>query len=327
MKSLLYLLILFLLSSPLLYEQNIKNFHEMHYILAENSNGNDGAHFKYYENDSHIKNWYEWWYFNVKADNKALLLYFFTFGDLNKPMKSKAGVIAAFFIENESIESITSYPFINYSLGYDRLNITIAGNRAYEMDNEYIINYKARGIEINVRMKNRGISFGGIPTKLKGWQWMAWYVGLPYGNASVDVMVRGKQYRFRGMAYHDHNWGIAKPMQLKWDWGEFPCNNFSIIYGIANGIGGLYFVNESAVRRYNISISYEKWVFISGFLKPSLLHIFSQDKKIDLYVEMQKAYIIGIKNFGKPYLLGKMRGVFYGHSIDAIGFYEHHGFL
>lgn len=104
---------------------------------------------------------------------------------------------------------------------------------------------------------------------------MAWYVAIPYGNAIVVAKINGREYKFYGKSYHDHNWGIAKPMQLKWDWGEFSCNNFSIIYGIANGIGGLYFVNESIAKQYNISISYEKWIFINGFIKPSLLHVFS----------------------------------------------------
>ncbi|MCD6573919.1 MAG: hypothetical protein J7K95_07500 [Thermoplasmata archaeon] len=325
-----FLILLLLISLPLSAEyEYTENFYfeSFFHTFACMHDDNDAAHFRYYQNDSHIKHWYEWWYFNVKNGSKALLLYFFTFGNLNKPTKSVVGIVTAFFNGNESIVSITSYPFIDYSLDYEKFNITVAGNRAYKTGNKYIINYKARNIEIVAKMESRGIPFGGVPTMLDKWQWMAWYVAMPYGNASVTIETNGGKCKFKGMAYHDHNWGIAKAMQLKWDWGEFCNGNSSIIYGIANDIGGLYFVNESMVRQYNISLSYEKWIFIKGFIKPSLIHIFSQDKKIDLYVEMKKAYVLGIKNFGKPYLLGKMHGSFYGSSITAIGFYEHHGFV
>jgi len=303
------------------------NFHydaSSSFLHASVNGDNDAAHFLYYQNDSHIDNWYEWWYFNVKSGNRALLLYFFTFGNLNNPIRSIVGVVAAFFNGNKSVVSITSHPFINYTLNYEEFDIKIARNRAYKFDNNYIVEYKAANLEIKATMKSNGKPFGGTPTNLKNWQWMAWYVAIPYGNASVVVKINGKEHRFYGKAYHDHNWGIAKPMQLKWDWGEFSCSNFSIIYGIANGIGGLYFVNESVAKQYNISISYEKWIFINGFIKPSLLHLFSEDKKIDLYVNLKKVYVMGIKNFGKPYLLGKMHGKFYGETINAIGFYEHH---
>ena len=326
MRKAISLLIFLFLSMPTfngIYTKN--NILEKH-VSIQNFDDRDGAHFKYYENDSHVGNWYEWWYFNVKGSNKALLLYFFTFGDLNNKILSSVGVFAAFFDEDKSIESITSYPLINYSLDYEKCNVTIAGNFAREYENGYMLYYSSPHLEIHAEIRGHAMPFGGEPTRLKNWQWMAWYVAVPYGNASVTVITKEKQYKFYGVAYHDHNWGMAKAMQLKWDWGEFSCNNSSIIYGIANGIGGLYFVNKSIAKQYNISISYEKWRFINGFLKPVLIHIYSNDGKIDLYVEMKKYYVIGAEKIGKPYLFGHMHGKFYHRNINAMGFYEHHGF-
>ncbi|MCD6473806.1 MAG: hypothetical protein J7K47_02745 [Thermoplasmata archaeon] len=325
MKKAISLLIFLFLSIPTFNGIHIENSVFEKHVSLQNFDGRDGAHFKYYENDSHIRNWYEWWYFNVKDGNKALLLYFFTFGNLNNKISSIVGVFAAFFDGDESIESITIYPLINYSLDYEKCNVTIAGNFAREHENGYTLYYNSPNLEIHAEIHNHAMPFGGKPTMLDEWQWMAWYVAVPYGNASVEVVSRQKQCKFYGIAYHDHNWGMAKPAQLKWDWGEFYGEEYAIIYGMALGKGGIYFVNESFVKEYNISISYEKWRFINGFLKPVLIHIYSNDGKIDLYVEMKKYYVIGAKNIGKPYLLGHMHGKFYHRNITAIGFYEHHG--
>ena len=324
MRHFIILLLLLLFTSAGYDGFNSTYLPKIHDINLCMQDENDGAHFIYYRNDSHISHWYEWWYFNVKNDDKALLLYFFTFGDLNNPFHSSIGIFAAFFNGNEKVESITTYPFINYTLDYKNFNISIAGNKAYESGNKYIIHYKAKKMEIKLKMEGIGKPFGGKATKLSKWQWMAWYVAIPYGNASVEIKTGSKEYKFHGLAYHDHNWGIAKITSLKWDWGEFCNGREAIIYGMAYGKGGLYFVNRSMVRKYNVSISYEKWVVINGFLKPSLIHIYSYDGKIDLHVKMKKFYIIGIRKFGKPYLMGELYGKFYGSNFNATGFYEHH---
>lgn len=325
-KILIIILIIFLF-------ENVGNeIYRNNHLFIETSNivlngdSNDSAHFKYYENSSHIKNWYEWWYFNIIGKNQSILLYYFTFGNLNG-VNSMVGTMAAIFKENETIKSIISYPFINYSLDYKKCNISIGGNRIYEEDGKYFIYYKSKDFELSANIKNEGKSFGGEATKIKKWQWMSWYVAVPFGKANGSISLKGKKYFFSGRAYHDHNWGIAKPY-LKWDWGEFNTEKFAIIYGMVmnNGTkGGLYYVNKSNfifIPYGKIKIFYEKWKMINGYLKPSKIHIYSDDKKINLNIELEKYYMIG---FGKPYLFGIMYGKFYNEYINATGFYEHHG--
>ncbi len=345
MKKIIVLMIIFIFGfageSNLNMDKNCENtFISEYEELPTNYNySNDAAHFRYYENESHINKWYEWWYLNVKNGSNALLLYFFTFGDLNNPIKSTEGVVALFFTENESIERITSYPLIQYSLDYEKCNVSIAGNRIYENEGKFFANYKAKGIEINVIASPMGKPFGGNRTILHGWQWAAWYVAMPYGKASVSVIFHEKKYNFHGYAYHDHNWGIAKPSQFQWDWGEFNMNNeFAVIYGIASSEGkmkgGLYFVNESnvfSIPSDNLVINYLKWQYINGFKKPVKIHIYggSNNKNVDLCINLKKYYIIGIKNIGKPYLLGNADGkitIEKNFFINATGFYEYHSF-
>ena len=61
MRKAISLLIFLFLSMPTfngIYTKN--NILEKH-VSIQNFDDRDGAHFKYYENDSHVGNWYEWW--------------------------------------------------------------------------------------------------------------------------------------------------------------------------------------------------------------------------------------------------------------------------
>ena len=97
-------------------------------IVSLSYDKNDAAHFKYYENESHLIHWYEWWYANLKDGNEGVVAIFFTFGNLNS-FARLIGVFAAFLNESESIEAIICNPLIPFSLDYERYNVSIAGNR------------------------------------------------------------------------------------------------------------------------------------------------------------------------------------------------------
>ncbi len=314
----------------------------------------DAAHFKYYENESHIIHWYEWWYANVKGEHNAILLFFFTFGNLNNPLLSFVGVASFFFTENETIESITAYPFICYSLDYEKCNVSIAGNRFYEENGKFFIEYEKKDFSVSVEIESKGMAFGREATPIKEWQWAAWHVAVPYGIGKARITYKGNEYVIEGKAYHDHNWGMAKMGFFRWDWGEFSTDeidadnagtdDFAIIYGMVKGRdgmrGGVHFVNDSMhifIPYGEANIEYLKWDRINGFKKPIELHIYgksvygeSGNISVDMIVEMERYYVIGVKNFGKPYLLGKATGrVDIGNrsfSFSNIkGFYEHHG--
>ena len=297
---------------------------------------NDSAHFKYYENSSHILHWYEWWYANIKGEEKSIITMFFTFGNLNNPLKSIVGVFVAILDENESIEMITCYPFIKYTLDYKKCNVSIAGNRFYEENGNFIIEYKKGETKISMNISSKGKPFGNI-TSTGEWQWAGWYVAVPYGKGRAILNYGGNKYEIYGNAYHDHNWGISKKRHFIWDWGEFSLGNEAIIYGIAGEDemkGGIHFVNETKhifIPYGNLKINYMEWERISGFKKPTKIHLYGENEDIgvDIYVEMEKAYILGYKNIGKPYLYGRAYGIIKINEkmilVESKGFYEHHG--
>ena len=295
------------------------------YIFNEN-NLNDSAHFKYYENDSHIMHWYEWWYANLKNGNESIIVMFLTAGDLNNPLKCIASVFIGIFTKEKTIEKVY-FTNKDFNLSYEKCNIKIGKNVFYEESNLYFITCKIDGLKAVIKLYPKGIKFGNI-TKLQGWQWMAWYVAMPYGKGEAEICYEGKEFVLKGNAYHDHNWGIAKKFDLEWDWGEFGCNDFAVIYGFSKGKGGIHFVNDSHhifIPYGKANIDFLEWKRINGIKKPIKLHLTTiEEIKIDFYVDLLKAYTIGISKIGKPYLMGRTYGVVAGEKFESIGFYEHH---
>ncbi|RLF33516.1 MAG: hypothetical protein DRN07_02405, partial [Thermoplasmata archaeon] len=102
----------------------------------------DAAHFKYHENESHIIHWYEWWYANIRGEEQDIIIMFFTFGNLNCPLSRVVGVFAALLDDEECIESLTCRPLMDFTLDYERCNVTIGGNRFYEENGTFVITYR-----------------------------------------------------------------------------------------------------------------------------------------------------------------------------------------
>ena len=298
----------------------------------------NAAHFRYYENESHIVHWYEWWYANVKGKEHSVITMFFTFGNLNNPMIRLAGVFIALLDEHESIEKITCYPFITFNLDYEKCNVTIAGNRFYEENGTFNINYENNDFNASITIEPKGISFGST-RNLENWQWGGWHISAPYGKGIAHVTYNNKEYEIVGNAYHDHNWGMSRKRQFNWDWSEFNIGNGSIIYGAAGRKelkGGIHYVNDTThifIKEDKVRISYLEWETISGFKKPTKIHINGIDNNIsvDLYIELKKVYILGFKKIGKPYLEGRAYGDIEIDgkmiSVNSTGFYEHHGYF
>ncbi len=310
----------------------------------------DAAHFKYYQNESNIINWYEWWYVNVKgSDGNNLLVKFFTFGNLNNPVASAVGVVMIFMKEDGSVfKSLKSYPFIDYNLDYEKCNVTITEDTFHESgEKNYTITYHNTindvSLHLNVSRTTRGIT--AIPTETGECEWMKWNIPVPCGVTDGTLEYTDKNghhtYTISGKGYHDHNWGISRKLSIDWDWGEFSDDSIpaSITYGMAkfdDGLfeGGIYFSNESmrkAIHMPDLKLEYLKWDTICGFKKPTKLHMYGSNGSFsaDVTVEIEKAYIIGMGEVGMPYLMGKMSGELnidgkdYKFS-DIIGFYEHH---
>ena len=297
---------------------------------------NDAAHFKYYENDENIIYWYEWWYANIKNEENGIVITFVTFGDLNNPLASIVGAYALFFSKNNFAESITSFPFIPYHLDYEKCNVSILNNRFYEEDGKFFVEHNGNDLKIYLEIYPQGERFGSF-CNIDEWQWMSWYVACPYGYGKAKVWFNGDEYYFEGNAYHDHNWGIAKFYQLKWDWGEFSLGDMALIYGFVEGknemLGGVHIVkqNEHIFVPYGKSdMEILEWKRFGVEKKPKKIFISANDKNINLEMnlELYKFFYIIEELKLKPYLMGKASGrlKIYNEEIfffDIKGFYEH----
>jgi len=309
----------------------------------------DAAHFRYHQNDSNIINWYEWWYANVKGDDgNNLLVEFFTFGNLNNPVTSAVGVVMIFMkSDGSTFKSLKSYPFIDYTLDYEKCNVTVTEDRFAEYGGNYTITYHNTindvSLRLNIHSVNRGIN--AIPTREGVKDWMKWNIPVPYGKADglLEYTDKNGQHSFHisGRGYHDHNWGISNEFTLEWDWGEFSDKNASLTYGMAKFgdkpfEGGIYFSNKTstaAIHMPDLNVEYLKWDKICGFKKPTEVHMYGSNGSFsaDVTVELEKVYVIGIGRVGMPYLMGKMNGKIMVDGREytlsgSTGFYEHHFF-
>ena len=73
---------------------------------------------------------------------------------------------------------------------------------------------------------------------------MHWAVPVPDADASVDLVVHGERLRFKGLGYHDHNWGLTSFFLdvAHTYWGHARVGPYSISFSQAlapNDAGGL----------------------------------------------------------------------------------------
>ena len=314
----------------------------------------DAAHFKYYQNDSDISQWYEWWYLNVKGDNgHNLLIEFFTFGDLNNPLTSAVGVVMLFMDEDGSTyKSLKSYPGIPYSLSYETCDVSIAGDRFVRQDDgSYDVTYNnyLQQVDVDLHVTRLTAPVAGRRDMLNDREWMAWNAAVPAGMVQGTVSFRDdgrlRHFNMSGVGYHDHNWGIARKLPLQWDWGEFtdPAVPVTFMYGAAKigdgpyEHGGVNIATASGERFIpieNISLAYREWETIAGISKPTELHITGSNGScsVNATVRLHRYYLVaGTGWFGMPYLAGSLTADIHmdGRHIEmrsVVGFYEHHYF-
>jgi hypothetical protein len=314
----------------------------------------NAAHFRFYQNESNIIHWYEWWYMNVKCSNgNNLVVVFFTTGDLNNPLLSLVGVVLIFMNEDGTVfRSLKTYPGIQYDLDYNICNISIDGDR-FQQDvtgTRYRVTYQnpINDVTLNLSLVAISRSITQAPSAIYRDEWMSWLVAIPLGKATGTLSFRDRTriytYTLDGRGYHDHNWGIARKLPMVWDWGEFSDDfqTASITYGMASidgqpFVGGLYFSNAScsmAIYRPDLNIDYLEWASIHGVEKPTLINLHGSTSgfSVNITIELFKPYIIAsLGNYGIPYLMGTLRGnaLINGQEYifrDVTGFYEHHCF-
>jgi hypothetical protein len=296
----------------------------------------NAAHFREHENDSYVQYWYEWWYATLKGGERSLLVMFFTFGDLNRPLSRLVGVFAAVLDEDECAERLHASPFFPYRPDGTRCNVTIGPHRFYEEDGTVRIVCTYDDLRIAAEMVPDGTPFTSVRT-LAGWQWAGWHVAAPYGTGTATVTVGDETFAVNGAAYHDHNWGMARARDMNWDWLEVAYDGGSLIYGAAGDerlMGGLHLCTEEEyhfIADNHCVLEYEQWDIISGFAKPVRMRLSGADAtvRVNVSIQAETVFILGVGPVGKPYLLGRMRGTITTpegtRPVDGVGFYEHHG--
>jgi hypothetical protein len=312
----------------------------------------NAAHFIDYQNDSHISHWREWWYLNLETvTNERLVIMFLTMGDLNNPLSSLTVVTMVYMQEDGStFWTLSPYPSLLYTPDYEKCNVSIGNNFfvASEKDT-YQIHYNNVLHDLNLDLTliktRQGIKHGNCTTALGEWEFMGWCIPVSFGMTTGKLSYTDSQgihheFNLSGHGYHDHNWGLIQWNKLSWNWGAFSSNQFpfSIIYGQTEYTnsknGNINIVNETlnySIAYPELKIEHLEWKKIGWHIRPSkiLLYGTSINCSLNITIDLTQPYIIGIKDFGHPYLFGTAHGSIRLHDetyifSDILGFYEFH---
>ncbi|KAJ7222416.1 hypothetical protein GGX14DRAFT_428695 [Mycena pura] len=195
---------------------------------------------------------YDWWYFDVVDANPA----------------SKASVVAAFFassheafalLDDEASLVTVGYVWMNFENGTmvsfhqiaNGATIVLEGDSSngvwHESGMQWTMDPTAKNVVITFDIPGnlagtvtlQSTAPGHYPCgPVEGGQTMqvmphvGWANLIPDGNASVDLLVKKTPLKFRGVGYHDKNWG-DKPFTASvstWYWGHGRVGPYSIVW-------------------------------------------------------------------------------------------------
>lgn len=164
--------------------------------------------------------------------------------------ESKASLIFKQPNKSEIIEEIDG-PFM--SANY-HLDISIAGNRIYQKDNCYYIDWKSANIEM--KLKYKPVLSGWLPGhgKIsygeKGDKYFIWSVPVPRAKVSGSLSIESDTKIITGIGYYDHrryNFHLSDTMSGAL-LGRFYAKNFTLIW--ADFIGNRFYSGKHIPALY-----------------------------------------------------------------------------
>jgi len=182
---------------------------------------------------------YEWWYFDSHLlDGSSLVIVFYT-----KPQLNPDGMLAPFAsleLNRPGQNPIRVEARVSpnaFSASRDLCDVRIGENTFRGDLHDYDIHFSHDGVTADVKLRGTvpswrptsGHMFFGEDDE----HMFAWLAAVPQGDVSVNLNIRGKKERLRGIGYHDHNWGDVSMVKLinHWYWGRAQAGDYSIVAG------------------------------------------------------------------------------------------------
>jgi predicted secreted hydrolase len=183
------------------------------------------------------KGTYEWWYFDAHLnDGSKLVIVFYTkfYTQINKPLKPLV-TINHDRADGKTIERMFHAKAGDFSASTEQCDVKIGRNYFRGNLQKYEIHVEIEDLVADITLTRTAPSWrpatGHLYFGEQGEHLFAWLPSVPQGQAEVSIRVGGQSQQFRGVGYHDHNWGNISMLKLmnNWYWARGAIGDYTVI--------------------------------------------------------------------------------------------------
>lgn len=180
---------------------------------------------------------FEWWYFDANLDDgSTIVLTFFT----KQPSHSKGPLDPSIQIvyttpSGQKQNFNQNFPPASFKASKEKCDVEMGPNKVEGDLKKYQIHLDMTNISGQLEFDRIAPSYSTSQTKESSKpEYFGWFPAIPYGTVKGELTINGKQTKFKGTGYHDHNWGIIdlKNVCQYWYWGRGKADDYYIIYTV-----------------------------------------------------------------------------------------------
>jgi hypothetical protein len=182
---------------------------------------------------------FEWWYFDAKLeDGSALVIVFFTKGILDVNGKLAPSVSVKLTNPDGSIALERSFKgkASDFFASKEGCDVRIGKNNFSGDLKNYRIVLDFEDVKADISLISETPSWRpstghSFFEDEKGLSYFAWLPAVPRGSAEGSLEATGIVKTFKGLGYHDHNWGDSSMLAQMhdWYWGRAAVGPFTVI--------------------------------------------------------------------------------------------------
>ncbi|KAI0167748.1 hypothetical protein BJ166DRAFT_610520 [Pestalotiopsis sp. NC0098] len=176
-----------------------------------------------------------WWFYLVStSDRSAVNVVFFNAGDIGNSQPLAVELSRVFANGTTYLNQILA-DGVTISNGPEGF----AGTNLAEPDVQYNVTFDSPelGAHGNIHLRSRAPAHYPCDLNVAGVSEMHlprffWANAVPDADVTVDLTTNGTAVQFKGIGYHDKNWGDKTVLQSPkyWDWGHARVGSYSVVW-------------------------------------------------------------------------------------------------
>jgi predicted secreted hydrolase len=183
------------------------------------------------------KGTYEWWYFDTHLDDASkVVIVFYTKNliDVGKPL---APYVTITFDRPDGAHLEKTYyaPVGALSASKETCDVRIGPNTFVGDLHSYRVHVEIEDVVADVTLTGTVPAWrpgaGALFFGERSEHYFAWLPAVPQGDVEAVITVGGTEEKFRGIGYHDHNWGNISMVRLMnhWYWARGKIGEYTVI--------------------------------------------------------------------------------------------------